>query len=96
MLSTALGRFRVISLIEGISYIVLVAIAMPLKYAAGNTTLVPLVGRIHGGLFVLFVLALAAVASAQRWSRSQIATAFIAGMIPLGAFWLEHRLRQTS
>ena len=96
MLSTALGRFRVISLIEGLSYVVLVAIAMPLKYAAGNTTIVPLVGRIHGGLFVLFVLALVAVTSAERWTRRQVATAFIAGTIPLGAFWLEHRLRKQS
>ena len=94
MLSTELGRFRLISLIEGLSYVVLVAIAMPLKYAAGDTTIVPLVGRIHGGLFILFVLALAAAASAQRWTRRQIATAFIAGLIPLGAFWLEHRLRR--
>lgn len=96
ILSTALGRFRVISFIEGLSYVVLVAIAMPLKYGAGNTTIVPLVGRIHGGLFVLFVVALAAVASARTWTRSQVATAFIAGLIPLGAFWLERRLRRES
>ena len=93
MLSTELGRFRAISLIEGLSYIVLLAIAMPLKYAAGNTSIVPLVGRIHGGLFILFVLALASAASAQRWTRRQSATAFIASIVPLGAFWLEHRFR---
>ena len=96
MLSTALGRFRLVSLVEGLSYVILVGIAMPLKYGAGNTTIVPVVGSIHGGLFVLFVLALAAAARAQRWTHRQTATAFIAGLIPLGAFWLEHRLRRES
>ena len=94
ILSTDLGRFRVISLVEGLSYVVLLAIAMPLKYAAGNTEAVPLVGKIHGGLFVLFALALAAVASGRAWTRKQTATAMIAALVPLGAFWLEHQMRQ--
>lgn len=94
MLSNALGRFRLISLIEGISYVVLLGIAMPLKYAAGNTDAVPIVGRIHGGLFVVFVLALAAVASERKWNGKAIAVAMIAALVPLGAFWLEARLRR--
>lgn len=94
ILSTDLGRFRVVSLIEGLSYVVLVAIAMPLKYLAGNAEAVPLVGRIHGGLFVLFALALAAVSSSRGWNRRQVATAMIAALLPLGAFWLEHRIRR--
>lgn len=93
LLSSDLGRFRIISLIEGLSYVVLVGLAMPLKYFAGDTTTVPLVGKIHGGLFVLFVIALASVAASRKWTRRQIATAFIAAMLPLGAFWLEHRMR---
>ncbi len=96
LLSTPLGRFRVISLLEGVSYVFLLAIAMPLKYAAGNTQAVPWAGRIHGGLFVAFVLLLAAAASAQRWTRRQSATAMISSLIPLGAFWLESRLRRDA
>lgn len=93
MLGSPLTRFRVVSLLEGVSYIVLLGVAMPLKYFAGNTTAVPLVGRVHGGLFVLFVIALASVAAANRWSRREVVTAFVAAMLPFGAFWLERRFR---
>lgn len=94
ILSTELGRFRVVSLLEGLSYVVLMGVAMPMKYLGGDTTAVPLFGRVHGGLFVLFCLALASAASAERWSRKQTATAMIAALVPLGAFWLEHRIRR--
>ena len=57
--STELGRFRIVSLLEGLSYLVLVGVAMPMKYIGGDTSAVPMFGRIHGGLFVLFCLALA-------------------------------------
>lgn len=93
LLRSDVGRFRLVSLLEGISYVVLLGIAMPLKYAAGNTGAVPLVGRIHGGLFVLFCVVLASVASTRSWNRRQVRTAMIAALVPLGAFWLEHRLR---
>ena len=95
-LSTPLGRFRLVSLLEGLSYVVLVGIAMPLKYFAGDTAAVPLVGRIHGGLFVLFVLALLHAAKAERWSRRAQGIAMIAALLPLGAFWLERAVRRRT
>lgn len=94
LLATDLGRFRLVSLLEGLSYVVLIAVAMPMKYFASNTTAVPLVGRIHGGLFVLFCIVLASTASARGWTRKQSAIAFIAALVPLGAFWLEHQIRR--
>ena len=91
---TPLDRFRVVSLLEGVSYVVLMGIAMPLKYLAGNPGAVRIAGAVHGGLFVLFVLALVLAARAGNWSRKQMTTAMIAALVPLGAFWLEHRLRR--
>ncbi len=91
---TSVGRFRVVSLLEGLSYVALMGIAMPLKYLAGNPGAVRIAGAVHGGLFVVFVLALVFTARACGWSRKQIATAMIAALVPLGAFWLEHRLRR--
>lgn len=96
MLSTELGRFRAISLLEGISYVVLLAIAMPLKYLAGQPEAVSWAGRIHGGLFILLVLALASVSSADKWTRRQATIAMVAALVPLGAFWLEARLRRNQ
>ena len=93
---TSLARFRVVSLLEGVSYIVLMGIAMPLKYLADHPGAVRIAGAIHGALFILFVLALLHAARACSWSRRQMTTAMIAALVPLGAFWLEHRLRRGS
>ncbi|MFW5972756.1 MAG: DUF3817 domain-containing protein, partial [Bacteroidota bacterium] len=55
MLRTALSRLRLIGFIEGLSYLALLGIAMPLKYMAGMPMAVRYVGWIHGVLFVLYV-----------------------------------------
>ncbi|MBA3461037.1 MAG: DUF3817 domain-containing protein [Deltaproteobacteria bacterium] len=89
---TARTQFRIVSVLEGISYLVLM-IAMPLKYAAGEPAAVAIAGRIHGGLFVVFGLALARVASRDQWPGRATLTALVAACIPLGAFWLERKLR---
>lgn len=89
---TARTKFRIVSLLEGVSYVVLLAIAMPLKYAAGEPAAVAITGRIHGALFVLFGLALASVASREQWPRRATVIAAIAAIVPLGAFWLERKL----
>jgi integral membrane protein len=94
MLNTEIGRFRVVSLLEGVSFLVLLGIAMPLKYAAGMPEAVRYVGWAHGVLFVLFILALLSASTAARWPLSKIIGAFIASVIPFGAFVLEHRLRK--
>ncbi len=93
MASKALDRFRVISLAEGVSYLVLVGIAMPLKYAAGIPSAVRVVGMLHGVLFVAFVVGLVLAARAERWGAKQLVIAMIAALLPFGAFWLERRLR---
>jgi integral membrane protein len=94
MLKTAIGRLRVIGLAEGISFLVLLGIAMPLKYAAGMPMAVRVVGSIHGGLFVLFVGALLLAARAHRWSLSRVAGAFVASLVPFGTFVLDASLRR--
>ena len=96
MAATALTRFRAISLAEGVSYLVLLGIAMPLKYAAGIPSAVRIVGMLHGVLFVAFVLLLATAAKAEAWRTRQLAIAMLAALVPFGAFWLERRLRRTG
>ena len=95
-LGTELGQFRVVSLLEGLSFLVLLGVAMPIKYAAGDPTWVKVLGPIHGGLFVLFVLALSRAAGAADWPRSRVASALVASVLPFGALWLELRLRREA
>lgn len=91
---TSLGRFRAIALMEGVSYLLLLGVAMPLKYFAGFPEAVLAVGWAHGVLFVLYLVALADVSWARRWRLVKILGAFVASLVPLGAFVLEARLRR--
>ena len=89
-----MGRFRAIALIEGVSYLVLLGVAMPLKYFAGFPGAVLAVGWAHGMLFVLYVVALAEVSFKRRWRLSRILGAFVASLVPFGTFVLDAQLRR--
>jgi integral membrane protein len=92
MLKTVIGRLRVVGLFEGISFLVLLLIAMPLKYWADIPEAVAIAGSLHGLLFVLYMLALLHVWIAYRWSIFKVAAAFIAAFLPLGTFVLDKKL----
>ncbi len=94
MLRTPIGRLRVIAFIEGVSYLLLLGIAMPLKYFADLPAAVQIVGWIHGVLFVLYLLAVAEVTIKHRWSFAMAAVALVASLIPFGTFLLDVRLRR--
>lgn len=94
MLRTPIARLRVIAFIEGISYLVLLCVAMPLKYFAGLPWPVKIVGWIHGLLFVLYLLAVAEVWLKRRWSLGKIFVALVASLVPFGTFALDSRLRR--
>ena len=94
MLTTPIGRLRVISILEGVSYLALLGIAMPLKYLADRPEAVRVVGMIHGILALLFFIAVLQVWSARRWPVRRVLSAFVASVIPFGAFVLEASLRR--
>jgi len=89
-----LHRFRIIGILEGISYLVLLFIAMPLKYLANQPEFVKYVGWAHGVLFVLFGVVLLQVWYVRRWSFLKVVIAFISSLLPFGTFVLERNLRR--
>lgn len=91
-LNTPLARFRTIAITEGISFLVLLFIAMPLKYFAGHPEAVMVVGWIHGILFIAYMLAGLEVRKALNWDRKKVLFAVVAALIPFGPFILEKRL----
>ena len=64
---TALRHLRLVALLEGSSFLVLLFIAMPLKYLAGLPLAVRIVGLVHGVLFLVFLAVLYRAGSARRW-----------------------------
>jgi integral membrane protein len=93
-LSSPIGRLSAIALFEGVSFLLLLGLAMPLKYLAGRPEAVRVVGLAHGLLFVLFVGALAHVALSRRWSMTRALAAFGASLVPFGTFVLDGHLRR--
>jgi integral membrane protein len=91
--NTAIGRFRAIGITEGISYLLLLLIGMPLKYMAGIPEVVKIMGWMHGILFILYVVALIQVSIPNRWSFIRVLIALIASLLPFGTFLLDKRLR---
>ncbi len=94
MLSTTLGRFRIIATLEGISFLFLLFVAMPLKYAAGYPLAVKYTGWVHGVLFVQYLIFLFMVWSEYQWTLWQIVKAFLASLIPFGTFCMDREWKK--
>ena len=86
MVKTALGRLRIVALVEGVSFLVLLFVAVPLKYAAGMPVAGEIVGGVHGGVFLLFLLALFQAMEEAKWPVSRAAVGFVASVVPFGTF----------
>jgi integral membrane protein len=85
--------FRIVGLLEGISYLVLLGIAMPLKYLADMSIAVTVVGGLHGGLFVAYVGLAILLAILFRWPIWRLALAMLASVVPTGTFWFDRHLQ---
>ena len=91
---TPLGRLRLVGYLEGISFLVLLLIAVPLKYLAHEPAAVRLVGMAHGLLFVLYIFLLIQNTIEHNWSWRKAALGFAASLLPLGTFWADRNLFQ--
>ena len=89
-----LKKFSTIAVLEGISYILLLCIAMPLKYFANFPDAVKYVGWAHGVLFMLYCFYLVKVWIGYKWSFGKTTIAFIASLLPFGTFVLDNKLKK--
>ena len=86
--------FANVALVEGISYILLLGIAMPLKYVFEKPMLVTVVGWAHGVLFVAYGALLVACWARYRWSFGRAVWYFFASLLPVVPFFVERALRR--
>ncbi|MEC2076670.1 DUF3817 domain-containing protein [Metabacillus fastidiosus] len=95
MLKTAIGKFRFMGFVEGISLLVLLFIAMPLKYGMDIPQAVTIVGALHGIFFILYIFAILyatmKVNWAVKWGISAVAVAFV----PFGNFIFDYYLKKS-
>ncbi|SDX17011.1 DUF3817 domain-containing protein [Aequorivita viscosa] len=83
--------FRLISSLEAISFLVLLGIAMPLKYIWDMPQMVQSVGMAHGILFVLYVLGAIYMYKKLNWTLTQLIIAILCSVVPFGPFYIERK-----
>ena len=84
-----LKKFRIINKIEGYSFLILLFIAMPLKYMAGFPIATKIAGMLHGVLFIAFIYQLIVATDETPFSKKEAFIFFIASVIPFGSFYTE-------
>ena len=94
MFASSLGRLRVIAIVEGISFILLLFVAMPLKYMAGIPLAVKICGMAHGALFILFCWFLIDAWTKYKWKTSFASLVFVSSLIPFATFWMDVKLKE--
>lgn len=82
------------ALTEGVSYLLLLFIAMPLKYIWGIPELVKYVGWIHGVLFILYIVLLLLCAFKYSWTLLRVLRYFVASLLPFVPFLIEKQLKK--
>lgn len=86
-------RLRLVGFLEGLSFLVLLFVAMPLKYLWGMPMAVRITGSLHGLLFVVFVLLLFRATGEYSWPLRRAVVGFIASIVPFGTFVFDRTLR---
>lgn len=83
--------FRIISFLEGISYLLLLFVAVPIKYFGNDEQYVKLLGMPHGLLFVAYLVLAYLIKDDMNWKGRSLAEVFLASIIPFGTFYIDRK-----
>ena len=83
--------FRIISILEGLSYILLLFIATPIKYFSGIDTYVKMLGMPHGVLFIGYVILALMLKPKLEWKSKTTLIVLVASLIPFGTFYIDKK-----
>ncbi|NJL14156.1 MAG: DUF3817 domain-containing protein [Microscillaceae bacterium] len=94
--SSPIGRLRILAFLEGLSFLALLFITMPMKYWLEWPGPNLVVGLLHGLLFVSYILAVVQVKIEENWTIGKTFWALLASVIPFGTFWADRHLFQKT
>jgi len=83
--------FRIVSVLEGVSYLLLLFIATPIKYWAGNDSFVKMLGMPHGLLFLIYVILAIMLKYEFNWKSKKSFIILAASVIPFGTFYIDKK-----
>ena len=88
--------FRLIAFFEGLSYILLLFVGVPLKYLNDDVTLVKMLGMPHGFLFMAYIAFVIVLRFDHTWFKKHFILISLASIIPFGTFIVEYKLRKLN
>ncbi|MBD0778895.1 DUF3817 domain-containing protein [Maribacter sp. ANRC-HE7] len=86
-----LKTFRYTAILEGISYLSLFAISMPLKYLAGLGEPNKYIGYAHGFLFIAYIILAVVLTQSQKWGFKRLMVLFAASLLPFATFYIDKK-----
>jgi integral membrane protein len=90
-MSAALTRFRVMAYATGVMLLLLVFVAMPLKYVWDSETAIAVIGPLHGFLYMIYVVTAFDLAVRAKWAFTRTILVLLAGTIPVASFYAERK-----
>jgi len=93
LVKTNIGRLRIIAFLEGVTLLILVIIAVPMKYYFNNPWASQFFGPIHGAIFLLFLISTLSVAIEYKWKfMTTTWKVLLACFIPFGTFYIDRAI----
>ncbi|WGK64532.1 DUF3817 domain-containing protein [Croceiramulus getboli] len=83
--------FRTIAILEGISFLIILFVTMPLKYIWEEGLPNKIIGMAHGILFLLYLVLAVLVKQERNWSMRTLGVVWLCSILPFGTFWMEKR-----
>lgn len=84
--------FKIIAFLEGVSLLLLLFVAMPLKYMYDKPEMVRMVGMAHGLLFIGYIVLASMLKMEENWSMKKFLIVCVASVIPFGTFYVEKKI----
>jgi len=93
LIQSPLGRYRLLGFLEGGSLLLLMGVAMPLKYVFDNPLWVKIIGPVHGILFILYVIETLRFSAQLKWKLLPVTLPLLIGsLLPFGTFVADYRI----
>ncbi len=83
--------FRIISFLEGVSYLLLLFIATPIKYFQDDESYVKMLGMPHGILFMLYIVLAIVIKKEMNWDNKTLGIVLVASILPFGTFYIDKK-----
>jgi|TARA_B100000768_G_scaffold6679_1_gene7634 integral membrane protein len=88
--------FRLISFLEGISYLLLLFVAVPIKYFQGDESYVKMLGMPHGILFIGYIVLAIIIQKKMKWNLKNLGIVSLASIVPFGTFYIDKKYFRTT